>query len=357
MKRSLSLTLLALSILCTSITGQSQIPTPFAVFDTSSMHSDWILGGTLAFLTDNLIAVGFDSASPARVQILKLQGDDLHPIAQAPEPTTFRRLLKGPGEEVFLDHVYAEKIDGAIELDSSLHKVQVLNKTWLGLDYVSPSGGTFVVQASEDHWIAYKTSTPPTPICAGPGWALSVKDDRIAYTAGGTLYIGDMKGSPLGSFATGRSQAGKTTGEATLLSPGRILFETAQGRFEVRDYEGKTIFRLTGAKGWGEDHKASFDGSRVVFDIPSRHLGVGRAIGESVMGVLTLGFSADGDGPNRESVIVYDVATGRRCFEWEGALDLISGNHADISPSGDNVAVLTSSHLMLFHLPTHCPSD
>lgn len=335
----------ALSVLSAS-TQKGPIHSPFITVSVQVGRPviDAVRFGAVAFLTDHSLVASVCDLHWCELHTFKIEDGKLRELAKLPVPNSFGDILRGPDDSFFLEHLYGQNFEGAVQLDAGLKGIQVLSKVWLNRDCISTTGKTFIDQAAKDHWIAHRTSKPQETLREGDGRVVSVSDDEIAFEANDSLFIETMDGKRLGSFATGYPHGGIIRGGATILGSGRILVGTT-----VREFTGKSAVHFPKQIGAGYPHGTSDNGSVALLDESIRRLSPMKAFGEAI----TL---AGIDAPdNTEIIRAVNAQTGKECFIEERKLDqLLCGLHSDIDPTGKMIAILDQSGLSIYRLPTSC---
>ncbi len=153
---------------------------------------------------------------------------------------------------------------------------------------------------------------------------------------------------------------------------GQFYLPDWSGRDEIVNAEGKRLmsFRPPGVWQGNDRHGWAADGSRLLYDRYTQLASLGRRIEEDAVlvplvpivlytgGALYFPAPVLPENKNHEEVVrVFDTASGKTCFEWisqNNDLDSLREYHADISPNGQHVAVLTPSKLALYDLPASC---
>jgi hypothetical protein len=286
--------------------------------------------GTVAFLTNRVIAVGMCYKSACNLQTFDLAKGSPRKIGEKSGIEHYRAVLRSVDGRVLLGGVRRQGEKGAVLLDQDLHTSQ-----WIP---VVP--GVSVVGET---------------IPEGSGRLLAHADNLAAYLDQGTIRIYGKDGKALGAFEVGLSK-GRINSAVSFLGKDRILFQ-GSGNPEIRDFNGtvlRTIKKPDGAL--GERTKRSEDGSRLLYDSFTRRVGFAQDIMEKALIVPSMGMSTDGDVPNGEVVRVIDTGSGKQCFEWYGKEKLLPPfvDHADVDPSGQLVAIMTRGALAIFRLPDAC---
>jgi hypothetical protein len=137
----------------------------------------------------------------------------------------------------------------------------------------------------------------------------------------------------------------------------KILLE--QSGLAVVNLKGKVLYRRKRPDGWGFRIGQSDDGSRILFDRFTRHVGLLRNIAEGAVAFGSLGMGVEDEVSNGEQVTVIDSSIGRPCFTWSSRTELLPEGdyHADIDPTGKLVAIMTSTTLFVFRLPSGCAAN
>jgi hypothetical protein len=315
------------------LTGLSSPPEPLHKIDLSTLDSRMdrpYVQGAIVFLTDQTLAVAMCGGAGCNLATFDLASGNAHQVGLRNDTPRFRAILRGRDGGVVLSTVRRGGQRGSVLLDPDLHT---------------------------SHWIPSVPGVSPTgeKIPEGQGRLLGHTGNVAAYLDEGTVRIQGFDGKLLGSFDSG-SSGRKLIPLFCFLGQDRLLFKGGGG-LAVRDYNGKVLRTLSGQEhGWGVRIAHSEDGSRLLFDSLTRHVGLAQSIKEKALVLPTMGMSADGDVPNGETVRVIDSGSGRQCFEWKGEATLLPlfGSHADIDPSGRLVAILTHESLAIYRLPDAC---
>ncbi len=222
------------------------------------------------------------------------------------------------------------------------------------------TGKTFVQQNKND-WIAYEMKSPSHRLLTGTGQVLAVSDEAVAYFNDGAIHIVAMDGKVLGSFGIAPGKAVSPFLPAPIALPmmrflGHDYLLSENGsQMDILDLDGKAIRRMEKPDGWGPRIGESLDGSRILFDRSTRHIPPSQKFEEEAIAAATLGMGVGEERPNGEMVLVIDTGSGKSCFEWNTSTNLLRSEfHADISPSGRLVGIMTPTTLSIYSLAEAC---
>jgi hypothetical protein len=187
----------------------------------------------------------------------------------------------------------------------------------------------------------------------GTSQLLTLSDDLLVFRTDDEINVERMTGLRLGSFAVPPRSI--CSARALLLAPNR-LYLSGCGPGRVVDFTGKPRADIPEPDGWGFRYGLTQDGHRILFDNYTRRISPLQRMAESVESVLTLGMAPTVTSKG-EIIRVVDTDTGKICFDLDTPERLLgpAGEfHADISPSGDVVAVASADKLSIYPLPTAC---
>jgi hypothetical protein len=315
-----------------SATAQEAQQTPLYVIDLSPFVPQGAtpeVNGTVAFLTDRVLAVGMCFRAVCSLETFTLENGKALQLGQMNRTVHYHAILRSRDGGVLLGGVRIGKKKGAVLFDRNL---------------------------DTSRWIpaVARVSVLGERIPEGPGRLLAHTANLAAYLDQETVRIQNIDGELLGSF-----EVGKSSPTISFLGKDRILFE-GSGRPEIREFNGTVLRTLKRPdRALGERIRQSEDGSRLLYDSFTRHVGPTRAIMEDAVVIPSAGMSTDGFVPNGEMVRVIDTRSGTRCFEWYGKEKLLPPfvAHADIDPCGRLVAILEQGTLTIFGLPDTCISN
>jgi len=306
-----------------------ETPHPAYTIDLSSLVPEGATpnaNGSVAFLTDKVVAVGICYKAVCNLQTFDLADGSPRQLGQRNGVERFHAILRSGDGGLLLAGVTKQGGKGAILFDQRLTTSQ-----WI------PAVPGVSVRGEK--------------IPEGQGRLLAHTDDLAAYLDQSTIRIKNASGNLLGSFETGLSK-GKPSPTVVFLGKDRILYDSGASP-EVRDFKGAVLRKVEKPrKALGERIKQSQDGALLLYDSFTRRVGAAQTVLEDAMVVPSMGMSTDGDVPNGETVQVVNTGSGKACFEWYGGEKLLPPfvDHADITPSGQLVAIMTQGTLAIFHV-------
>jgi hypothetical protein len=332
-----------------TVAGQESIPQPLYSADISDLipsGKNIYVGGSLAFLTDNTLAVGMCSNSECSIETLEVGDTAVRALAREHALDQFLDLFRAPGGGIALTLPGPD----TVLLDWKLNRLQTIPKTRLSAATISDTGATFVQFVGKE-WRIFKMKEPTKPIRSGTGRLVSISDENVALIEDGILKIDTIDGQHLASFRAGKPSEGKVQ----FLGKDRLWYDDGKSP-QIRDFNGRTLLSFEKQDGWGFRNGRSDDGSRVLLDLHTRHIPLTQNIKEVATVFLTLGMGVGDETANGEAVRVVDTNTGKLCFEWKSGPDFLSAGdyHADINPLGNRVAIMTQTSLSVFALPSMC---
>ncbi len=311
-----------------------------------------VTGPTLSFLSDKTLAVGGCDHERKHCKLLILAVNDrsLHPIAETDNYVYGGSLFRSPDGGVISDR-NAGTFRTASLYSSDLQQLQPLSNTTLSPHLISTSGRTFGQQFGRNKWEIYKTSATPERIRDGTGELLSVSDETLAYREQNTIRIDAINGNHLSSFHV----KPKCVTSVQIIGNNRVWLNSCDGE-TIRDFNGKIATPMRKTEGWGVRLGQSSNGDRVLIDHYTRKVSLARRITEDAVAVGTLGLGVADEGSNGELVRVIDMNSSSVCFEWHQSNETAEEGlyHADISPSGRSVAIITRTALAIYELPPEC---
>ena len=188
---------------------------------------------------------------------------------------------------------------------------------------------------------------------AGLGEVLSITDEFVAVRGDHDVRIEKIGGALEASFQV--PPRSSCDGKVTILGQNRLLM-TGCGTDLVVDFRGRELARLPQREGWGFRFGQALDGIRVLSDNYIRRTSLGQKVSEFFTDLITLGMGVPVESKG-ETIRVVDTITTGICFELESP-DHLFGRpgeyHADISPSGEYVAIVTAATLSVYRLPHSC---
>jgi hypothetical protein len=338
------------------IYAQSGPPNAVASVALTSSTSQSPSGGTnaqIAFLTDRIVAVGMCSGQRCALSTYLLSEGELRKVDESAAFVPYTHLFRSADGGVLEDHVWIERTKGAAVLFApDLLTHQLLPDIWVGLNQISPTGETFIMnERSGNGWAAYKTAATDTPFLKGEGRGLALSNDKVAYLESGSIRLESADGKLLGSFPI---KTGCSPNSARILGEDRFWLSGC-GNDQILDFHGKTLIKLPHRDGWGETRQST-DGRRLLYHSYTRHVSPIQSAGEIALAVATMGVGVDDQAPNGETVRVIDTTTGKSCFELRGTTGLVGTgtSHSDLDPTGRRVAVVTRNSLSVYTVPDSC---
>lgn len=353
----------------TTVLLSAQAPQPVYRVDLSKLVSqerDINPEGTLAFLTQDTLALSICRNARCYLESLHLGAGKPQAIG-AISTDGFHAvpdLFRASDSRVIAPNGISGVERSAVLLDSQLHEVmQIPSATGIRASCISMTGETFVNQTG-NRWVAYKMDHPRRLILEGAGLVLSVSDDAVAYLDGSTVHIEGTDGTPLGSFATAAPKSltfgsvaitPKVVPTLRFLGRDRLWYESGSD-VKILDFNGTLIQTLDKPDGWGFRIGQSSDGGRILYDRHTRHIPPAQKMKEEELAKLG---DAPEEEPNGEMVLVIDMKSGKKCFEWSSQKNLlvVAQYHADIDPSGRLVAIITPTTLNIYKLPELCGAN
>jgi hypothetical protein len=196
-------------------------------------------------------------------------------------------------------------------------------------------------------WRLYRLLPQIELVRTGVGQILSISDEFIVYRTDHTIRIETISGTGSGQFSDPDS-----TCNVDLLGSNRLLMNCHK-RF-VADFNGRELLRIN-LQGWGFRSGQSQKGERALFDNYTRTISLAKRLSEALQSVISLGMGPQ-VAANGETIRVLDTYTGKICFNLESPklLGQAGEYHADISPSGHFVAILSEQMLSVYQLPQTC---
>jgi hypothetical protein len=346
--------------------AQKGPPQPLYTIDLSEAISHELdIGptGTLAFLTDSTLAVSICRNLRCTLETFDLGSGKPRMLAsRSDEFPHYSSLFRTSDGRLILDGAPSGTEPGAVIFDSQLLTPSLI-PTAAGIrqQRLSLTGKTFV-QQNKNEWVAYEMKSPSHRLLTGTGRVLCVSDEAVAYFNDGAIHVSGMDGKALGSFGIPPGKALSPLSPAPITLPtirflGHDYLWSDNGSYmEILDFNGKAIRTMDRPDGWGFRIGESTDGSRILYDRYTRHIPLTRKIEEEAIAVGTLGMGVGDEEPNGEMVLVIDTKSGKLCFEWSASTNLLVPGqlHADISPSGHLVGIMTPTTLNIYSLPEAC---
>lgn len=335
--------------------AKTEPPKPVATADIAPLPFGSNISAQVAFLTEHSVAVGI-CGDRCKLLIFDFSPSGLKKTAESSDFVRYSGLFRSQGELLEDDAVVSSQRSVSLLFDTGLHQPQELPDMQIDDTEISPSGETFVrnnvLKPNQWTWEVLRTPSPQIPLRKGPGRAIAVSDDKVAYLKFGTVTIEGIDGKSLGSFPIDGDFQDCLVGR--FLGSNRIWLGNC-AHDEIRDFQGHLLVKLGHPDGWGETRQ-SFDGSRLLYHTYTRHVGPLRSVSEGALAAATAGMGLDDETPNGERVRVIDTANGRSCLDLRGRPGFLGTgeSHADIDPSGKYIATVNTVILAIYKLPDVC---
>ncbi len=330
-RRDAELSMLCLALvaaLSASLVYSAQMPPePAYTIDATPLTMGGATGsGSLTFISDHILAVGFCFKDECSIGTVDLSGPEPHSLSNVRMVDRFRQIKRARDGGVLLSGITRHAVRDCLHFDPNLR---------------TPLGTSGTTQGLE------KCDELP----AGSGHLVATSDRAVAFLEHGVIRIESMQSKILGTFRVKIPDNEVPT--VHLLGNDRILIQR-NGRPEIRDYNGKLLRTLEKPdSGYGRYMATSSDGMRLLYDILTRHVGFAQTVKEDLLLLPSMGFEVDGFVANGELVRVIDAGSGNTCFEWHtsGDLPISPDQHSAIDPSGHFVAIFGHQFINVFKLP------
>jgi hypothetical protein len=202
-------------------------------------------------------------------------------------------------------------------------------------------------------WKLYRLVPQLEFVRRGDGEVLSVSDDFVVFRGAQEVRIETVKGDVRGLFQV--PPRSTCYARPRIVGPGRLYMADC-GPSRIVDFSGKELLKIPSPDGWGFRYGLSLDGSRMLFDYYTRRISVIQRMYESFESLISLGMgpiiSSIG-----EMIRVVDTTNGRVCLDVDSPnrqYGLPGEYHADISPSGRFLALITANRLSVYPIPSVC---
>jgi hypothetical protein len=305
-------------------------PQPAYTIDVAPLLVGGTTGsGSLAFLSDHVLAIGFCLKTACSIEAFDLSGSWPHSLSGIRIVDRYRQIKRARDGGLLLTGITREGVRACLHFDPNLR---------------TPKG------TSETRAELEQCEEPP----AGSGRLVAMSDNAAAFLEHRFIRIQNMRGEILGKFRVNIPDNEVPT--VHLLGDDRILIQRG-GRPEIRDYNGRIVRELAKPdNGHGRYVAASADGMRLLYDVLTRHVSSAETVKEDLLLLPTAGMEADDFVPNGELVRVIEAGSGDKCFEWRPSIDLPIQlfEHSAIDPSGHLVAIIPSRVVNIFKLPDGC---
>lgn len=293
-----------------------------------------LMGGTsgsssVAFLSDHVLVFGSCFKNACSIETDDLSGAEPHALSGIRIVDRYRQIKRARDGGVLLTGIVKKGVRGCLHFDLNLTTPK------------TTPGTTGDLENCEE--------LPP-----GTGRIVARSDSAVAFLQHGVIRIENMQGKNLGTFTV--SIPDNEVPTAHLLGTDRILIQRS-GQPEIRDFSGRVLSKFKKPdSGYGRYVAASSDGTRLLYDVLTRHVGFTQTMKEDLLLLPSMGMEADGFAPNGELVRVIDAGSGNNCFEWRtsGGLPIQLYEHSAIDPSGHFVAIIANRFMSIFKLPDRC---
>lgn len=336
-----------------SFASDPQLPTPIASWALPETHSSGQRESncaTVAFSSETSIAVGLcreDYVSKeCSLVLVRWEGGTIQPLAQTTVFDSDLSINPASGGQILARQPWLQR---TIVYSADLSRVRDVPKH---LSRVSPSGKTAAEQMRGE-WKLYRLNDSLEPLREGTGDLRSVSDEAVVIQEGKAIRVETLDGRQVGSFFVSDEVLGFHAG---LLGNSKVYLPDCRRTVRAVDFEGNTQLKMHQAGLCGlDDTRSSADGRRILFDFTDHKTSGLRHMLESIGTIITLGMEAPEDF-NREVVRVFDIITGKSCFEWYRTFPMTYSQvrSAAISPSGEFVAIAAGNTLSIYRLPPVC---
>ena len=322
-------------------------PQSVAEFSLDGIVASRAVHATPAFLSDDLVALlvrgGDRGSGDAAIIVLRLVGGDLRISARVSTPYESRRIRAASGQRVVVESLRHSALYSA-----ELSSMWIIPTRQRLMAPSFPRSG-IIGEWDTNRWTAFGLSADMPIVREGSGQLLSLSDDVTVVRQENTLRVEALDGRLLGSFAVPANTNGAPIAEVA--GPGRLFLDFGKTH-RIVDFAGNTIRRIPRPPGAGFNHGWSSDGRRVRFDNATLqgHVFL-RAI--DALASIIVPVAEDFNG---EAITVVDTTTGKVCFHMdERSVPGSAGSiHADISPSGRLVGVVTARSFAVYRLSDTC---
>ena len=333
---------------------QPQQPNPLYSIDVrflAQFKAGNLKFGALVFLTDHTVAVSLcPYPAPCGMAIFDLSGGLPTLAGQSEGPAGATDLYRAADGGLILARIQGFRWWEGMIYSPKLQYAGTVD----GVDSVSGTGRLFENSLRKDGWLISSFADPSQPLAHGGGLLLGYSDSVVVAQDHDTAILENMDGELLATLPM--ADGPRVSMNAYVVGNDKVLLE--QSHLTMVNFKGEILYKMRRLDGWGVRIGQSADGSRLLFDQFTRHVGFWRSFDEDAIAIATLGVGVDDEVSNGEAVTVIDSSTGRTCFHWQSKNDLLSEgqNHADIDPSGKLAAILTVSNIYVYRLPETCPA-
>jgi hypothetical protein len=328
-----------------------------SVVPLATLHLDALpentVGSAIAFASEDLIAVGRHPSSfqsPGTITTVRWRDGKLYPLATLVIPkyfSTFGGLYSAANGSFF------STLTRPPELLSE--KLTLIGEIQSKIVFMAFSRPDLVVEEyGQTSWRVLRFSPQGTTVVQhGPTGFLSLSDRLIAYQQGDEIKTETLGGQQVGTFTV--MPRASCDLRALIVGVDELFLNDCDSSWIV-DLNGKRKIKLPEPDGWGFRYSQSNDGKRMLFDHYTRRVSSVQQVGEFFQAVVTFGAE-----PNEEStgeiIRVVDTTTGKVCLDLDRPthqLGMAGEHHADVSPSGDFIAVSERDQVSIYAVPKMC---
>jgi hypothetical protein len=294
------------------------------------------------FLTDSLLSLTVHISERSKILLLSLSNGKLQLLAQTELPYSDEKAFSVSNNRLLIAGVRKKYLFSA-----------ALRQQWempmTGLCHQFPGTAMIGEAGLGEKSRVFALTAPPTSLPHDRGQLLAVSSDVLVYGTSEAIRVEKPNGDEKGVIPIANRK--HLSNSVEVAGPGRLYLAFPREE-RVVDFSGRTIARIHPPAGWGFRHGWSTDGSRLLFD----HFLANTSLADRALDFVaeTLGLTLPKESKG-EVVRVVDVSTGTVYFDLERANMLLGepgSYHADISPSGDLVAVSTTNQVTIYRLST-----
>ncbi len=336
--------LIALVLAASSLPGAPNAS--FISVDLKDIANTTVLSASPVFVSDNALAllIRRKPVSTSSIFLFGIQDGQAHILSSVRKVDEGDRIFSVSGGRVILvtvrqKYMYSRDLEQRWEIPSRF--------------IAQPFPGTDLVPAAGPDGVSIARLTEPPQIVeyGGFGQLIAVSSQALVFRSGKDIITLSPGRTVEGSFR----EPGSADGSAFIEVAGRDrLYIPGIGRERISDANGQTVFRIHAPEGWGWRHGWNADGTRLLFDMYLPDPSFSEKIKTFLDDLTGVYLPHESIG---EAVSVLETSTGSICFESRSpaALFGMPGEyHADISPSGEMVAIATTERLLVYRLPTTC---
>lgn len=346
--------LLYLVTLLSCVACHADSQRPEATFDLAKLLPDVVTKDSVIsvdFLTDKTFALCLHSQrGTCRIYIFEWRENGLRDLTQAGgvETGAFEQFIHRVGTDHLLSTTFVYYGSSLYSMSLQLQKIPHVDLR------LTPTSGRVAATSGGTSWTVYRLIPTATQLRQGSGELLSVSDDMLAIRREDKIHIETLDGKDLGSFAV--KPETKCFTDVKFLNAEALLLNPCSGHQSIIDFTGKKLVKISVPRGNPLNVKTNDAGTRLLFDHATRDVSILQSSAELALTIATGNAGEELD--NGEAVRVIDTKTGNICFDWQARLPekATDHSHADISPSGNFVAIANGAILSFIRLPDQCSS-